>query len=123
MINKLKESKGFTLIELIIVVVILGILILIVLAATRGDKDKASDAQIMADAARVQTALEDCFETNSNTYPAADMTAVAANACVSGKFDNGVPTSGLAISQTTTADYALVPTTSKGAQPALNNKQ
>lgn len=119
MINKLKESKGFTLIELIIVVVILGILILIVLAATRGDKDKASDAQIMANAARVQTALEDCFETNSG-YPAS-----LDNECVEGKFDNYIPSTDTALgySQTSSADFTLVPTTSKGAQPSLKNKQ
>ena len=116
MLSKLKDKKGFTLIELIIVVVILGILILIVLAATRGDKNKASDASLRADLARVQQALEDCYVTGTG-YQA------ATSNCVTTKFDNGVPSSVTGTPADGAASYTLSVTLSDGTAVTATSKQ
>lgn len=114
MLEKLKGKRGFTLIELIIVVVILGILILIVLAATRGDKDKASDADLRADLARVAQALEDCYD-GTQYLPVGD-------ACVTGKFDGAVPTV-TGAPAAAAATYSISVTLSDGTVETVTNKQ
>jgi len=121
MIESLKSKRGFTLIELIIVVVILGILILIVLAATRGDKSKATDQSLKADLARVQQAMEDCFVEGTG-YPTS-----LADACVTGKFDDkdsdgtgDVPTT---VTYSGDADsYTLTVTLSSGSSQVTNKQ-
>lgn len=116
MLSKLQGKRGFTLIELIIVVVILGILILIVLAATRGDKNKASDASKKADLARVQQALEDCFVTGTG-YQAATST------CVTEKFDNGVPTTVTGTPADGASSYTISVTLSDNSSSTAKSKQ
>ncbi len=126
MLKKLQNKQGFTLIELLIVVVILGILILIVIGATSGNKAKANDAKRNADLSRIQTALEDCFTDNSNSYPAS-----LANTCVQSKFDNNTlptdPKSNAAYtySQTASSDYTLIAHKDDGTTvlTTLHNKQ
>lgn len=122
MLESLRNKRGFTLIELIIVVVILGVLILIVVAATRGDKDKANDANKKATAARLQSALEDCYGDNANSYPA----ALAGNACVEGKFDNDTLPDMTGITYTQTGGgtgYTIVSDLVKEGDQTLESKQ
>jgi len=122
MIESLKSKRGFTLIELIIVVVILGILILIVLAATRGDKNKASDQSIRANGARIAQALEDCYVEGTGYPVGADVAAIAADACVAGKFDGAVPTTGVTGSSTANS-FTLTGTLSDASTFTVTNKQ
>lgn len=116
MLESLKGKRGFTLIELIIVVVILGILILIVLAATRGDKNKASDQSLRADLARVQQALEDCFVEGTGYQS-------AVSTCVTGKFDNGVPSSVTGTPAEGAGNYTISVTLSDGTAVTATSKQ
>lgn len=126
MLKKLQSRQGFTLIELLIVVVILGILILIVIGATSGNKSKANDAKRNADISRIQTALEDCFTDNTNSYPAS-----LTNTCVQSKFANNTlpvdPKSNAAYSysQASSADYTLLAYKDDGTTvlTTLKNKQ
>lgn len=57
-INKLKEKKGFTLIELIVVIAILGILAAILLPQFTGFQDRARSTQALTDAKQVATAMD-----------------------------------------------------------------
>ncbi len=73
----LKKSGGFTLLELLIVIVIIGILaVLIVPNLTAGPK-RARDSQRKSDMRNVKTALETYFNDN-NTYPATGWAAASA---------------------------------------------
>lgn len=120
MLKSLQGKRGFTLIELIIVVVILGILILIVIAATRGNTEKADDASIKAAAGRIQVALEDCYDSDANTYPA----ALTGNACIEGKFDNGdVPDDNITITGLGTGAYELTADLTRENDLVLRSKQ
>ena len=62
-------KKGFTLIEILIVVVIIGILTSIVLVGVGGFRERARDAKRVADLRQVQGALEIYYAQN-NAYPA-----------------------------------------------------
>lgn len=62
------SRSGFTLIEVMLVVVILGILATIAVVATRGRTTEASIAATRATIGGVATAL-DAFEVDNGTYP------------------------------------------------------
>ena len=66
----MKKSKGFTLIELMIVVLIIGILSGVTLGVlnSSGIRQKAKDAQRVSDIKRIQTALELYFS-DRRGYP------------------------------------------------------
>lgn len=64
-----KKEQGFTLIELIIVMVIIGILVLLLLPNLSNGPKRARDSQRKSDFRSVQTALEQYFA-DFNTYPA-----------------------------------------------------
>lgn len=61
-------KKGFTLVELLIVVSIIAILIVIAIAIYRSQVAKARDARRKADMARIKVAVEE-YEKDHNCYP------------------------------------------------------
>ena len=63
-------KKGFTLIEILIVVVIIGILTSIVLVGVGGFRERARDTKRVADLRQVQGALE-IYYSKGNAYPSA----------------------------------------------------
>ena len=69
MLNKLKNQKGFTLIELIVVIAILGILAVIAVPKFSGIQ---SAAKVKADAATAQSMINAAkiMEADTNTTPA-----------------------------------------------------
>ena len=64
--------KGFTLIELMVVVAIIGILAAIGLATFSGAQAKARNARIKADVKAVQAAMEQTYNPQSGTYTTVD---------------------------------------------------
>ncbi|QQG41397.1 MAG: prepilin-type N-terminal cleavage/methylation domain-containing protein [Candidatus Woesebacteria bacterium] len=62
------NTKGFTLIELIVVMSIIAILAIIALAYFRGQIFKGKDARRKADIQRIQVAVEE-YEKDHNCYP------------------------------------------------------
>lgn len=69
-----RNENGFTLTELLIVVVILGVLAAIVVFAVSGITDRGVEAACDADKRTVQTAVE-AYHAQNNAYPAGDDSA------------------------------------------------
>ena len=62
-----KSDRGFTLVELLIVIVILGILATVTVFAVRGITDQGKTSACKADQNTLQTALETYYAKNGNT--------------------------------------------------------
>ena len=71
MLSKLRNRKGFTLVELLIVIVILGILAAIVIARFAGATKESKESNLKGNLRTIRSSLE-TFKANSksNSYPA-----------------------------------------------------
>ena len=65
----MKDEKGFTLVELLVVVAIIGLLSTLAIVALGSARAKARDAKRVSDMRQVSTALEMFFNDN-DSYPA-----------------------------------------------------
>jgi len=70
------EEAGFTLVELLVVMLILGILAAIAIPAFFSQRDKGYDSDAKANARTVQTALETYAVDHGGRYTGADMGAL-----------------------------------------------
>jgi len=68
-IERARQEEGFTLIELMIVIVILGVLAGIVVFAVGGITDRGTSAACKTDVATIQTAVE-AYYAKTGGYPA-----------------------------------------------------
>ena len=77
MINKLRvrvqEEKGFTLVELLVVMLILGLLAAIAIPSFFNQRDKARDADAKEQVRTAQTAIETYATDNNGSYTNADV--------------------------------------------------
>ena len=80
-----KQDQGFTLVELLIVIVILGILATVTVFAVRGITDQGQDSACAADEDTLQTALEAYYaqEGNAAGDAATEQTLIDAGLLVS----------------------------------------
>src|SRR5262249_27195549 len=77
MISLKKRNQGFTIVELLIVIVVIGILALLVITTYSGIQAKARNSKRSSDIATIQTQLEAFFQ-NSGYYPSlADMNSAS----------------------------------------------
>lgn len=92
--KKMKNRKGFTLIELIVVIVIIGILAAVLIPRLTGFTDKAEETQALVWAKEVATAM-DSYEAEHSEWPTtaekaeiADLSGVS-SAAINIPSDNG----------------------------------
>ncbi len=69
--NRTKNQKGFTLIEILVVVFIIGLLATIILPKIMGRQEEAQRTKAMADIKNIQTAL-DLFKLDNGFYPSTE---------------------------------------------------
>ncbi len=63
-----RNEKGFTLVELLVVISIIGLLSTLAVVALGSARERARDAKRIADVKQIQTALE-LFYNDNNAYP------------------------------------------------------
>ncbi|HSX42689.1 MAG TPA: prepilin-type N-terminal cleavage/methylation domain-containing protein [Candidatus Saccharimonadales bacterium] len=68
MVSLKNKSKGFTIVELLIVIVVIGILATLVIVTFTGIQQKARDSKRKTDISAIQASLESYYSSN-NTYP------------------------------------------------------
>lgn len=75
------HSKGFTIVELLIVIVVIGILAAITIVAYNGIQNRANDGAIQSDLSAASKALE-LYKTDNGVYPrsAAELSAMSSTA-------------------------------------------
>ncbi|WP_413700720.1 type II secretion system major pseudopilin GspG [Psychromonas sp. KJ10-10] len=66
--HKNKKQTGFTLLEIMVVIVILGVLASLVVPNLLGNKDKADRQKVVSDVIALENAL-DMYKLDNNTYP------------------------------------------------------
>lgn len=76
-INVLKLSRGFTLVELLVVIAVIGILATLLLLQLGTARAKARDASRIAHVNQVRTAIEFYFDDNAQYFAATDMSALS----------------------------------------------
>lgn len=70
-IHRTRQSSGFTIVELLIVIVVIGILAAITIVAYNGIQGRAQDTTRLSDISRIQKALE-LYKIDKGVYPNAN---------------------------------------------------
>jgi type IV pilus assembly protein PilA len=90
-------ESGFTLVELLVVMLILGILATLAIVAFLNQENKASDALAKTHARTLQTAMEACATDNGGSYSNCGITALRA-------VESSIPQTGSSVSATPAAN-------------------
>lgn len=120
-----QQNKGFTIVELLIVIVVIGILALLVVTTYAGIQQKARNTKRQTDIAAIQTQLEAFYQTagyypnltdiNSTTWRATNMKSLDAGALVD-PSSTCIPASASCVVGTAAAKtYAYAATDAAGA--------
>jgi prepilin-type N-terminal cleavage/methylation domain-containing protein len=112
---KNKQDKGFTLVELLIVIVILGILATVTVFAVRGITDQGKQNSCEVEQKTIETAIESYYAQNGNTLADNDWSVLAGGLYLNDTastlsdnwtFDSGTATSPAVVTPTATGKCA-----------------
>lgn len=113
MINKLRvraqSESGFTLVELLVVMLILGLLAAIAIPAFFNQRTKAQDAEAKTTAKTTQTAMETYATDNNGSYVGANSTTLRA-------IEPTIPTTGVTFSNISANTYTITVTSAAAGQ-------
>jgi prepilin-type N-terminal cleavage/methylation domain-containing protein len=114
----MKNNKGFTLIEMLVVIAIIGLLSSVVLVALGPSRNKAKDARIISSVNQVQALMEVAFTNGAypETVPASTATLVADALSNGGTLSIPIATGGtayMAFSNLNSGGYFCVDSTGK----------
>ncbi len=122
-LNKKRDQQGFTIVELLIVIVVIGILAALVVTTYAGIQGKARDSKRQTDIQALQTQIEAFYATN-NYYPSStDINSATWRATNMKSLDTGAMTDPSSSSSTlivttptaTSKAYQYAPKDSSGA--------
>lgn len=85
---RIKKKKGFTLIELIVVIAILGILAAVLIPRFSGFTDRARTTQVLTNAKQIATAADALFTENNAVPSEADIATMSGVAVTSTNLTN-----------------------------------
>ena len=100
---KAQSESGFTLVELLVVMLILGLLAAIAVPAFFNQRDKANDAKAKSVAKTTQTAIETYATDNNGSYVGATIAGLQA-------IEPTIPGSGVALSGIAANTYTITST-------------
>jgi prepilin-type N-terminal cleavage/methylation domain-containing protein len=102
-IKTLKKERGFTIVELLIVIVVIAILAAIVIVAYNGIQNRAKTQSAQSAAANMQKKIE-AYNAATGSYPLGAASASAFNALLNGQTESSLGT--LAAGTPSTTNYA-----------------
>lgn len=123
-----KKQTGFTIVELLIVIVVIGILAAITIVAYNGVQGRANDTAIQSDLQNISKKLE-LYKADFGVYPAGSVQLTTLGLKASkGSYGNHMPTGGFdynlvycRMPAAAPTDYALVAFSKSGARFKYTN--
>lgn len=118
-----KQHDGFTIVELLIVIVVIGILAAIVIVAYQGVTNRANDAAVKSDLTTIAKKLEaDKLLNGSDTYPTSETDLGSANIkATKNAYDTTINNFVYCKSDTSTVIYAVVAKSKSGSTYYVSN--